>query len=313
MLLCAGIAFAARFMAGFIPMVGAVTMAIILGVVVANVARLPRSFVSGIQFSEKKILSVAIMLIGLKLQLNVVKDLGLEPLILVLGIQAATFATAIIAGRLLGFGKVFSVLMGTGNAVCGSSAIAAAAPVLKADESSVGISIGVVNLMGTIGIFLLPALAHVLHYDQVQGGYFTGGILQAVGQVVAAGFSLGEQAGTLATLVKMLRVLMLGPIVLILSMMGTTSEAGSKRNVSIPPFIVGFFVCSIAATIWPQDVTVIPILKTVSKMLLVVAMAAIGMKIQFADLLRQGPKALLLGGIIFCMQIVVTISLLAMW
>jgi len=303
LLICLVIALAAKYLTLFLPAFGAVTLAIILGIIIGNLMRLPKSFSSGIKYSEKTILSYAIMLMGLKLQLSVLKDLGLMPILLVISIQIVTFITAILVGKALGFNRKFSLLMGAGNAVCGSSAIAATAPVLEAKESEVGISIGVVNLMGTIGIFLLPALVKAFSMSQTQGGYFTGGILQAVGQVVAAGFSIGEEAGTVATLIKMLRVLMLGPIVLILSLSLKKGNGSNNQKVSIPPFIIGFFIFSIIATIFPHEASVIPFLKQFSKILLMIAMAAIGMKIKFADLLKQGPKALLLGVIIFVVQI----------
>lgn len=303
LLLCIVIAFGATYLTGFIPALGAVTLAIIIGILVGNLIKLPNSFSSGIKYSEKTILSYAIMLMGLKLQLSVLKDLGIMPIIMVISIQLVTFATAILVGKALGFNRRFSLLMGAGNAVCGSSAIAATAPVLEAEESEVGISIGVVNLMGTIGIFLFPVIVKAFAMSQTQGGYFTGGILQAVGQVVAAGFSIGEEAGTMATLIKMLRVLMLGPIVLILSLTFKKGSGSGRQKVSIPPFIIGFFIFSIIATILPNETTVIPLLKQFSKILLMIAMAAIGMKIKFLDLIKQGPKALLLGTIIFAVQI----------
>lgn len=303
LLLCIAIAFLAKFASEYLPVLGAVTLAIILGILVGNLLKIPSSFSSGVKYSEKSILSLAIMLMGLKLQLSVLKDLGLMPILLVISIQMVTFFTAIFVGKALGFNKRFSLLMGAGNAICGSSAIAATAPVLDAEESEVGISIGVVNLMGTIGIFLLPAIARALSMSQTEGGYFTGGILQAVGQVVAAGFSLGDEAGTMATLIKMLRVLMLGPIVLILSLTFKKGSGKKKQKVTIPHFIIGFFIFSIIATILPNEAVVIPFLKQFSKILLMIAMAAIGMKVKFVDLLKQGPKALILGSIIFIVQI----------
>ena len=105
--------------------------------------------------------------------------------------------------------KKTSLLLGVGNAVCGSSAIAAVSPVIKAEESDTGISIGVVNFLGTIGIFILPALAiKVLHFADLQASTLIGGSLQAVGQVVAAGFSVSDNVGEIATIIKMARIAM---------------------------------------------------------------------------------------------------------
>lgn len=310
-LVCLIIAVAAKLLSLYVPMIGAVTLAIIVGMLVGNLIKFQDRFNKGIKFSEKKILETAIMLLGFKLQLAIVGKLGIKPLIIVLSIQTLTILTGVFLGKIFKFGKRFSLLMGVGNAVCGSSAIAAVAPVIKAREDETGISIGVVNLMGTIGIFLLPLIAGLLHYTATQGGLFTGGILQAVGQVVAAGFSLGEETGTLATLVKMVRVLMLGPIVLLISFFYKTSDV--KRRIQIPPFIIGFVICSILATIFPNDTIFIPHLNIISKWLLMTAMAAIGMKIKFADLLRSGPKAILLGGCIFLVQILFMMLVLSIF
>ena len=304
------IALCAKGLSFIIPNIGAVTLAILLGILAGNFLPLGARFKKGIQLSEKRILSYAIMLMGLKLNLHTIFELGVTPAVLVVSTVCTTIGGALLIGRWLGYGHRFGVLMGVGNAVCGSSAIAAVAPVVKGEEDEIGISIGVVNLMGTIGIFLLPGVIYLLHLPEIKGAYLIGGILQAVGHVVAAGFSVSDDVGNIATLIKMVRVLLIGPVVLLFSFLSSSNGAVKGKKLHIPGFIIGFIVCMIIGTVFHADQLILPHLKVLSKYLLMVAMAGVGMKIKYADLIKQGPKALLYGSLIFCLQISVMVFIL---
>ena len=289
-------AICAKLLAGSIHGIGAVSLAIILGILLGNILNLSGRFAKGIQYAEKKILTYAIILMGFNLQLGELSDMGITVFLIVIPAMAITIGSALLYGRLLGFSGSYSLLMGTGNAVCGSSAIAAVAPVTTANEEEIGVSIGIVNLLGTIGMFVLPILAGVLNLNDLQSSYLTGGILQAIGQVVAAGFSINDHVGDTATLIKMLRVIMIGPIVMLVTICNrkkVTTNTGRKSYV--PSYIIGFFICSIIASIFTGDTAVIPNMRLLAKFLLTVAMAGVGMKIRFKSLLHHGPKALLFG------------------
>ena len=289
-------AICAKLLAGSIHGIGAVSLAIILGILLGNLFNLSGKFADGIQYAEKKILTYAIILMGFNLQLGELSEMGITVFLIIIPTMLLTISSALLYGRILGFNGSFSLLMGAGNAVCGSSAIAAVAPVTTANEEEIGVSIGVVNLLGTAGMFILPLLAGLLSLNDLQSSYLTGGILQAIGQVVAAGFSINDHVGDTATLIKMLRVIMIGPIVMLVTIINRKKVTGNGGKKSyIPSYIIGFFICSILASIFHTDTTIIPNLRMLAKFLLTIAMAGVGMKIRFKSLLHHGPKALLLG------------------
>ena len=157
-LLCGLIGAAAMGLHLVVPL-GAVTLSLILGMIFANTVKVPPKAVKGVTFTEKKILSAAIALLGFSLDYSILFSLGIFPIILVLTGVPVTILTALLLGRLLGLEKDLALLVGTGNGICGSSAIASAQAVIKTKEEHVGVSIAVINLLGTIGILLLPLIA----------------------------------------------------------------------------------------------------------------------------------------------------------
>ncbi|SFL63450.1 YeiH family protein [Halanaerobium salsuginis] len=289
------IAILANYLAKLIPNLGAVTSAIILGFILGNLIDLNDSYGPGVKFAEKKLLAAAIMLMGVKLQLNVLKELGFTSIMLIIFVVALTVFSGFIIGKLLGLNNKFGLLIGIGNAICGSSAIAASAPVIGNTEEEIGLSVSVVNLLGTIGIFTLPFLARLIGLNNTNSGLLIGTTLQATGQVVAAGFSVNDLVGRIATIVKMGRILMLGPVVVLLSLLFNDKSKSKQAKVKIPTFIIGFLILGILASLNLIPNLLIDYLKIISHLLLITAMAAIGLKIKISALLKQGPKTLLVG------------------
>lgn len=294
-LITVAIAFCAKIASNYIPHIGGVSLAIILGIVVGNVCPFGDKFNPGITYCEKKVLIYAIILMGFKLQLLQLQNMGASVFLIVLPTIAVTITAGLLLGKFLGYSSRFSLLMGVGNAVCGSSAIAAVAPAIQAEDEEIGVSIGIVNLLGTAGIFLMPIFVHLLSLSDVQSSYMIGGVLQAIGQVVAAGFSINDNVGDTATLIKMLRVLMIGPVVMIVSILNKNTTGSTNKKNFIPGYIIGFVFCSIIASIFHADTIILPHLRLTAKLFLMVAMAAVGMKIRFANLVTHGPKALIFG------------------
>jgi len=300
----------AWWLAQFAPRIGSITIAIVLGVFAGNVLFSNQTGAEGATFAEKNLLPVAIVLLGVELQLVTLLSLGPVAAVVILTSIASSVLVSIQLGKLLGFSPGLSVLMGAGNGICGSSAVAATSIAIEADESDTGISISVVNLLGTIGIFLMPTIISLFSLSDLEGGLLVGGTLQAFGQVVAAGFAVNDDVGNIATVVKMGRVLMLGPMVVILGtwmQSQTVSEEKSKVRVRVPRFIIGFVIVSIIASLDILSPEILSLFKTSGKYLLVIAMAGIGMKIQLRTLFRSGVRALLFGGAISVVQIVITL------
>ena len=300
------IALGALLLSELIPF-GAVSIAIILGIILGNSITIQPILQNGIAFSEKHLLSFAIAFMGVKLDFTILQDLGITSLLFIIIALTLTILSSLLLAKLFHFDKKFALLLGIGNGVCGSSAIAATEGIIDADEEEVGLSIAIVNFLGTIGIFLAPLLATtLLHFSDFNAGLFIGNTLQAVGQVMAASASISEEAKMIATVVKMTRILMLLPLVFILIGLFKKSKGNSSSlsTPKVPLFIIGFALFSLIPTfhILPQEV--IHIISLLSHYLLIIAMAGVGLKITFKSILQNGQKALLIGILIWGIQLI---------
>jgi uncharacterized integral membrane protein (TIGR00698 family) len=296
-------------------LIGAVSISIILGILFNNTFKIPSIFSPGITYSEKSILSFAIALMGINLDFNILSALGVHILILIISAMILTLFTSLLLGKIFKLDTKFALMLGIGNAVCGASAIGATKDIVKAKEDEVGISVALVNLMGTIGIFLVPSMALLLGFDDTKAGVLVGNTLQAVGQAVAGGFSISDESGQSATVTKMVRVLMLTPLITILLFVyakKAINEKPSSKSVfkNIPIYIFAFTIFSIIATFIILPEHIITTISMMSKYTLVISMAAIGLKIKFKSILKNGSKALIIVSILFVVQIIYSASFL---
>ena len=314
--LCVAIGVVALFVSSYIHW-GAVATAIILGIVVGNAIKLNNFFKGGITFCEKHILSLAIALMGVKLNFLILEKLGLKSILLVVCTILVTISTAIILGRIFKISKTFALLLGIGNGVCGSSAIAATEQIIGAKEEEVGLSIAVVNFFGALGIFIIPFVAKVVcNFSDFNSGILAGNTLQAVGQVVAAGFSISDVAGATATIMKMTRILMLLPIVFTLIFVFSTknkSEENKTKRPKVPLFIIGFVLFSLLPTFNLIGDQQVEIIGKISHYLLIIAMSGIGLKITIKSMMKNGRSALIIGALIFLVQIIFTSCAIAIF
>jgi uncharacterized integral membrane protein (TIGR00698 family) len=293
------------------PALGAVTMAIVCGVVWGNLRPPGARLQPGVRFSEKTVLAWAVALLGARLDLGVLTALGPGALAAVVGCVALTLLLGRALARPLELPVPLAVLLGVGTAICGSSAVAAAAPLVARDRpADAGLAVGVVNLLGTLGILLLPLVATALALDPNGAALLIGGSLQAVGHVVAAGFTLGDPVGEAATAVKMGRVALLVPLVVILGVVygrgpraGDAARAPGALRLRLPGYLYGFVALAALHNLGWLPAAVEPAAGHASKALLAIAMAAIGLRIQLRTMLRQAPKALLGGALLFAVQL----------
>lgn len=312
LLICLILALLSKKLVIFAPYFGGTSFAIILGIIVGNIIPNEELHSKGAIFAEKKLLPIAIMFLGVTLELNHVFNIGIKGILYVVISMFLVISFSIILCKKLGFSKEFSMLMGAGNAVCGSSAIAAASPIVKAKEDEVGISVAIVNLMGTIFMFLLPVLAiKVLKLNNMQTGVLIGGILQSVGQVAASSGMVNQEVQTIAMLFKMLRVVFLGLVVMNFSFIlkdTTNNEVKGLKKIVIPKFIIVFFSLSVLVNFNLIPTEIIKLLNISSDWLMLIAMAGIGMRIKFSKLLQEGPKALIAGSIITFTQVIISLT-----
>jgi uncharacterized integral membrane protein (TIGR00698 family) len=211
-----------------------------------------------------------------------------------------------VLGKLLKLDGNLSLLLGVGNAICGSAAIAATAPALNAEEKEVGLSLGVINLLGIIGLAALPALSYLFDLTDLDSGFLIGATLQSVGHVAACSFAMNETVGEWAMMIKMGRVLLLIPMLVVVHFIGR------RRN----PDVVGrfpWFTLFFAAAVYLTQTDFISLsvadhLASAGNIALAIAMAAIGMGIKIRPLLKLSGKGLVLGSSVFVLQIILVLG-----
>ena len=299
------------------------TVAIIFGMIVGNIFYTTfhtseAGFKDGVKWAEKDLLMFAIALMGINLNFTMLANLGVKTILIIVAGMVFTIFMGLLLGKLFKLNPKLSLMIGIGNGVCGSSAIAATSGVAKVHSNDIGISIALVNLMGTIGIFLAPFLAHLLGFTDIQAGIFTGNTLQAVGQAVAAGFSISPEAGHYATVVKMGRVLLLVPLVLILIYIAkresqtSGEEVEGKTKVGVPSFIIWFVGFSVVASMgWlPKELETY--ISTVSHYITLIAMSAIGLMIHFGTIVKSAGTAFKVSSLLFALQLMFSALLISM-
>ncbi|QBG48264.1 putative sulfate exporter family transporter [Verrucomicrobia bacterium S94] len=286
----------------------AVCSAIFLGLLLGRLFRKYPGTAAGLNFAEKRLLPCAIALMGLELDLQSLKEIGIAAPAVTLPAMALSISTAVWVGKRLNLPLKTALLTGIGNSVCGSSAVLAAAPALQSGKEDRGLAVTAVNLAGTIGIFLLPAVAQAVGLSGQKTAYLLGGSLQAVGQVAAAALTVSDQITHQALVIKMLRVLMIGPIVILLTRLNRTENGEHKAWWKhIPGYIIGFAVCSLLSSLFHNHTALLSGLNATGRFLLTVAMVAVGSGMQLRTLGRQGAGIL---GITLLSSIVLTGSVL---
>jgi uncharacterized integral membrane protein (TIGR00698 family) len=229
----------------FAPAIGVLTWAVALGMLAGNTRLLPAGARQALGRITKRLLRVGIVLLGFSVSFGAIAALGLGTI----GLVAATLVITLVVTTWLGnrarLGAARSLIIGTGFAICGASAIAAMEDTAGADEEDVTVGIAMVTLFGTLAMVLLPLLAGPLGLSDQQFGIWAGASIQEVGQVVAAAGAGGAGVVAIAVVVKLTRVLMLAPVVATVSVRKRMAggETGGKRPPIVPLFVLGFLAC----------------------------------------------------------------------
>ena len=279
------------------PYVEALVLAILLGTLIRTVWTPGPVWRDGIAFSGKMLLEIAVMLLGVSVSFGLIAAAGLG----LLGGIAATVLIVIVAsytiGRLLRLPPRMAVLIACGNAICGNSAIAAVAPVIGAKSDEVASAIAFTAVLGVFVVLALPLLIPLAGLSEPQYGVVAGLTVYAVPQVLAATVPVGPVATQIGTVVKLVRVLMLGPVVVAMALLaprlgdgvraGPVTRPGIGRLV--PWFIVGFLILAglSSAGLVPEPV-IAPVTAT-ARVLTVISMAALGLGVDVRVLGTVGP------------------------
>ena len=301
------IAIPAYFLGREFSLVGGPVFGILLGLLLAKIPR-PEHFSAGISFTGKKVLQYAIILLGFQMNFYYVVDTGINSLAIMLLTIAAAFLTAYYLGRRLGIDRDITVLIGSGTAICGGSAIAAVAPVINAKDKDIAFSISTIFFFNVLAVFIFPAIAHVVGMDDLTFGMWAGTAINDTSSVVAAGYAYSDAAGEYATIVKLTRALMIIPVCLIIAAIFNRGKNFSLKKI-FPMFILYFVIASIIATTGILPTALSLALAEVGKFMIVMAMVAIGLNTDLVKLVTQGGRPLLLGAATWAAVAVVALLL----
>ena len=286
----------------------ALVLAILLGAVVRTAWTPNARWRPGIEFGAKTLLEIAVVLLGASVSAATILMVGPALLLGIVALVVAAVCGGYGIGRLLGLPRRMAILVACGNAICGNSAIAAVAPVIGADGDDVASSIAFTAVLGVLVVLGLPLLATALGLSGIQFGVMAGLTVYAVPQVLAATAPAGALAIQIGTLVKLVRVLMLGPVVLVLSLLtarlreetdqvAPQVSAGDHPALGRPPlhrlvpwFILGFLVLATLRSLGLVPQVALPPIATLATALTVVSMAALGLGVDVRVVARAGGR-----------------------
>ncbi|MFZ5827950.1 MAG: YeiH family protein [Bacillota bacterium] len=298
-----GVAAVAYLLGLQFPLVGGPVFAILIGLMISSLHRPPLALKPGLQFASKQLLQLAIILLGFGMSLRQVFVTGQESLAVMLSTLLVCLLAAWFLGRAMRVEPNLIALVGAGTAICGASAIAAVAPVVRAEERQVAYAISTIFAFNVVAVLSFPALGHLLGFSQQAFGLWAGTAVNDTSSVVAAAYAFGADAGAYATVVKLARSIMIIPIVLGLSALLSLRAAQQQSRIAwtrlIPWFIVWFLVSALAVSVGLVPPLLMQWLPLLGRFLIIVALAAVGLNADVGAIARTGWRPLALGAILW--------------
>lgn len=286
--------------------ISALIIAVVLGAVIGNFAHHNVSLLKktgALGVCTKQVLRLGIILYGFRISLNEIQSIGLSGIGLAAFIVFSTFFFGLLVGKILKIDFLQSALIASGSSICGAAAVLASESVLKGGSSRVGVAVCTVVVFGSIGMFVYPVVQNMFDLDERLFGFLVGGTLHEVAHVVGAGFSIGTEGATSSIVVKMVRVLMLVPFLLMLSFGFKKDDKNISFMQQIPWFAIFFLlVCGISSLpILNTDFalsTIKPKIEILDTFLLSLAMVALGVNIRKDTLSKAGFKPFVMAAIL---------------
>lgn len=300
-----------------VSIIGASVIALFIGMAVNAFYKPNSATAPGIKFTSKKLLKFAIILLGASLNIRTVLTVGKFSLAVMLFTLATCFGLGALIGKAFGLNWKTSSLINAGTGICGGSAIAAIAPVIEADDTDIAYGMSATFLFDTVMVVVFPIIGRLLSLSDAAFGLWAGTAVNDTSSVVATGYAFSEAAGDFATTVKLTRTLAIIPAVLVFAAVNLyikrkTSADAKAVKVSVksifPWFILGFLAMSVLTSVGVLPNAVVAVLKSISKFLMVSALAAIGLNTDFKVLCRSGAKPMLHGFVVSLLVVLVAIG-----
>lgn len=292
------ISLAAKGLGTWFPLVGSLLFAIFIGAVFQNTLKLPSTINPGIQFTIKKMLKLAIVFLGVSLSLTDILIIGQKALwIIFLSVSIGILVTYFV-GKLMGIDKRLSLLIGIGTSICGATAISCVKGIVGSKDNETAYALTTIVFFNLIAFVTYPIIGHLIPLSEVSFGIWAGTAVHDTSSAVAVGYAYGEKAGEVATTVKLARTLFLIPLMFCLPFIlknneGTTNKSDYKK--AIPWFVLLFLGVSLLHTFELIPVVFETYMKSSSKYIIIMVMAAVGLQVKIKDIIQLGFKPLLTG------------------
>lgn len=295
-------------------------LAILVGMTVRTLWTPPAITQAGVRFAAKEVLEIAVLLLGVSVDLPLLLKAGPSLAVGIVLLVVIGIGLSYAAGRLFGLPHKLAVLVACGNAICGNSAIAAIAPVIDAEPEQVVSAIAFTAILGIAVVLGLPFLMQPLGLSFYQYGVLTGLTVYAVPQVLAAAFPVSVLSGQVATLVKLVRVLMLGPVVLFFALRQRANRSSDERTIEnatrfritqfVPWFIIGFLLLATLRSTGNVPTSFVLPVRTVSSWLTIVAMAALGLGCDLRAIVGAGRSVIATVVVSLLMLVALSVTLI---
>lgn len=321
--ICVIIGIISSYLGGQIPLVGGPVFALLLGITLNFFIKSNTSFVPGLNFTSKRILKFAIILLGFGLSIGQIVEVGKISLIVMVFTLAASFGFGYIFGRIFNMDWKLSSLISAGTGICGGSAVAALSPVIEAEDSHVAYAISATFIFDILMVILFPIMGSKLGLSDLAYGLWTGTAVNDTSSVVAAGYAYSNVAGEFATIVKLTRTLSIIPVVVIFSYIAqrvkyteSIAQTGQEAIVErkkvpfksiFPYFIIFFILAAIINSVGFVPTNMGLAINRFSKFLMVMALGAIGLKTDLTEIRNSGLAPMLHGFIISAIVVIVSL------
>ena len=316
------IAAVAKWLESLLPihLIGASVIALFIGMGIHALRKPGNRLLPGLKFTSKKVLKLAIVLLGASLSIGTILHVGRLSLTVMVFTLLTCFGGGYFVGKKLGLDWKLSNLISAGTGICGGSAIAAIAPVIEAEDSDIAYAISATFLFDMAMIVLFPIMGRAMGLSDMAYGLWAGTAVNDTSSVVAAGYAFSEGAGDFATMVKLTRTLSIIPTVIIFSLINSHLKAKTRNSSGkfstkkvkitglLPWFILAFLAMAITNSFGFIPVSVSATLKSISKFLMVAALAAIGLNTDFREMKKSGINPMIHGFIISALVVIVAIT-----
>lgn len=292
----------------FFPFLNSILIGLLFGILIGNLYKIPNKLIVGIGFMGSKMLEISILFLAVGINYSHMGKIGWQSFLIIVIVVFVVLLFSVFLSKKMNCPSTVGWLVGFGTAICGSSAIAALAPSLNKNKEEVGVALAVVNLYGTIGMLALPLFIAAFSFTTLESSLLLGGTLHSVGNVAGAAFALSPEIGEQALTIKLARVALLSPgLIFFTFLTRDNSKKDWKSYFQLPWYLWGFIIITVLVSFIQIPQNFIALSSEFGKVLLTLAMVAIGLRVSFSSLFLTGKRGLVYGLFIFLFQILLVL------